>query len=178
MANLSSDYNPLVVDVAPAGRWSIWVRFSDGVEGIADLSHLRDRAGFEKWSSRRYFRSVHVQGGTAMWGDWDVSVCADVLYSQVTGIALSTLCPTLQTPDGPVKVEDESEDSLYVEYKDGTKGHLKVTDNLKTGREFPVDDSDGLTKVAPWGDIIWKDSIELSSDLVKKSLAEGVAVVS
>lgn len=66
MTTTAEMYVPTVESVYPVGRWSIAVRFTDGT---VDLSGLKGRKGFEKWHSRRYFRSVHVQGGTAMWGD-------------------------------------------------------------------------------------------------------------
>ena len=168
-------YVPTVEAVAPAGRWSITVRFTDGSEGTLDLSYLRDRKGFEKWRSRRYFRRVHVCGGTAMWGDYEISICADLLYSGVTGIPLADLYPPSKPIDRPSLVVDEPEDKLYVEYPDGVKGYLTPTEEMKTGRMFPAEEfdaiSDGVTKIAPWGEILWKDLIELSTEKVKASLA-------
>ena len=167
-------YVPVVDAVSVAGRWSIAVRFTDGTEGIVDLSHLRGLKGFEKWRSRRYFRGVRVQGGTVMWGDWEVSVCADLLYCEITGVPLKDLYPPEEAVDAPSLVADKPEGELYVEYPDGTKGNFLPTEDMKTGREFPAEDfgkvSDGVTKVAPWGDIIWRDVIELSSEKVKSFL--------
>lgn len=167
-------YVPVVDAVSVAGRWSIAVRFTDGTEGIVDLSHLKGREGFEKWRSRRYFRGVRVQGGTVMWGDWEVSVCADMLYCEITGVLLKDLYPPEEAVEAPSLVADKPEGELYVEYPDGTKGLFRPTEDMKTGREFPAEDfgkvSDGVSKVAPWGDIIWRDVIELSSEKVKSFL--------
>lgn len=174
MTTTDEMYVPVVDAVSVAGRWSIAVRFTDGTEGIVDLSHLRGLKGFEKWRSRRYFRGVRVQGGTVMWGDWEVSVCADLLYCEITGVPLKDLYPPEEAVDAPSLVADKPEGELYVEYPDGTKGNFLPTEDMKTGREFPAEDfgkvSDGVTKVAPWGDIIWHDVIELSSEKVKSFL--------
>lgn len=175
MTTTAEMYVPTVESVSPAGRWSIAVRFTDGTDGTVDLSRLKGRKGFEKWSSRRYFRSVHVQGGTAMWGDWEISVCADLLYCEITGMSLDDLYPPLKAAERPSVVVDEPNGKLYVEYPDGTKGHLRPTADMETGRTFPAEEhgavSDGITKIAPWGEILWKDLVELSAEKVKEFLA-------
>lgn len=174
MTTAAEVYVPTVESVSVAGRWAIAVRFTDGTEGTVDLSGLKDREGFEKWRSRRYFRGVHVQGGTAMWGDWEISVCADLLYCDITGIPLGDLYPPQKTPERPSVIADEPNGELYVEYPDGIKGHLLPTEDMKTGRTFPAEEhgavSDGITKIAPWGEILWKDVVELSSEKVKEFL--------
>ena len=168
------DYVPTVESVHATSRWSVAVRFTDGTEGIADLSWLKNRKGFEKLRSRRYFKTVHVQGGTVMWGDWEASVCADLLYSYITGIPLDDLYPPMEENESPSIVADKPGGKIYAEYTDGTKGYFFPSEDMKTGRIFPAEEhgavSDGATKIAPWGEILWQDLVELSSEKVKEVL--------
>lgn len=81
--------------VKPLEGYSIWIRYSDGVAGEIDLSHLAGRGVFEEWLSRFFFQTVRVtpDGGVA-WGE-DIELCPDALYLRLTGKSVSELMPSL-----------------------------------------------------------------------------------
>lgn len=170
------DINPEVVEAVP-GRWyRMWVRFADGAEGELDLSDLVGTEGFSAWKSKRFFRSVQIEDGALVWGDREIGLCSDVLYHWVTDTPLEEIFQMPPETDKPVVVMDEGEDKIYVEYTNGTRGAIMVSDNMKTGRCFPLAkrESDGKSSVAPWGDILWGGDIELNSSLVKAALGASV----
>ena len=39
-----------IVDVKALSNFRIWVRFEDGLEGEADLSHLSGKGVFKRWT--------------------------------------------------------------------------------------------------------------------------------
>lgn len=74
------------VQVKPLPRCKIWVKFSDGSEGVVDLSHLVGKGVFALWDKTSEFEKVHIdsESGAISWGN-DVDICPDSLYMQVTG---------------------------------------------------------------------------------------------
>ena len=58
-----------VVRVKPMEAFRLWIRFSDGGEGVADLSPLASRAGQMAAPLRdhAYFNRVFVEAGVPTW---------------------------------------------------------------------------------------------------------------
>ena len=78
---------PVAVEALDGFR--IWVEFSDGVEGEADLSHLRQIGGvFESWDDRSVFENTRISdSGNYVWvGELDL--CPDPLYEEITGTTI------------------------------------------------------------------------------------------
>lgn len=74
-----------VVDVTPLPEFRLRLRYSDGVEGVVDLSHLAGKGVFEVWNRAGAFENVSIgSSGEVRWGD-DVDLCPDALYMQLTG---------------------------------------------------------------------------------------------
>ncbi len=76
-------------DIKALEGFRIWVRFSDGVEGEVDLSHLRKLGGvFESWDERAAFENTRIsESGNYLWvGELDL--CPDPLYQEITGITI------------------------------------------------------------------------------------------
>ncbi len=73
--------------------YRIWLRYSDGVDGEIDLSHLAGRGVFKSWKNRSCFETVHMApaGGIA-WSD-DIELCPDALYMQLTGKSVTEMMP-------------------------------------------------------------------------------------
>ena len=75
-----------IVAVSPRPDYKVWVRFEDGVEGEADLSHLVGRGVFKRWSdnpSEFAEVTIHEASGTLSWpGGLDVA--PDGLYNRVS----------------------------------------------------------------------------------------------
>jgi hypothetical protein len=64
----------------------VWLRFTDGSEGVVDLSHIAGKGVFKAWDEPGFFAQafVSVECGTLTWpGELDLD--PDVLYSMVTG---------------------------------------------------------------------------------------------
>ncbi|MDE2977772.1 MAG: DUF2442 domain-containing protein [Acidobacteriota bacterium] len=81
------------VKVEPRRGFKLWLRFSDGAEGVVDLSPLAGRGVFRCWDAADIFDAVRVtEHGSVVWGD-DVELCPDALYLQVTGKAVDELMP-------------------------------------------------------------------------------------
>ena len=76
------------IEVEPHHGFTLWLRFSDGAEGVVDLSRLAGRGVFRCWDDADAFKAVCVaEHGAIVWGD-DVELCPDALYLQVTGKAV------------------------------------------------------------------------------------------
>lgn len=76
-----------VTHVEPRGRYRVWLRFEDGLEGEVDLKSLAGRGVFEAWLEPGAFERVYVdrEAGTIAWpGGLDVA--PDRLYSDVAGV--------------------------------------------------------------------------------------------
>jgi Protein of unknown function (DUF2442) len=87
---------PDVLEVKPLDNRGIWLRFSDGVEGIADLSDLSGRGVFKAWDQPGAFEKVRVgQGAGIQWAD-QIDLCPDALYLKVTGKTPEELFPALR----------------------------------------------------------------------------------
>jgi hypothetical protein len=79
---------PVVVDARPLPRHRVWLRFSDGVTGEVDLSHLVGRGLFARLHQPGEFErlSVDREAGTIVWpGGLDVA--PDALYERIVSRA-------------------------------------------------------------------------------------------
>lgn len=65
--------------------YRLWLRFSNGVNGEVDLSHLAGRGVFAIWNDRHAFEDCHIDQGRALVWAKDLDLCADSLYLQLTG---------------------------------------------------------------------------------------------
>ena len=72
----------------------LWLRFSDGTEGVADLSDLAGRGVFSAWNKPGVFAQAAVtEFGAVAWGD-AIDLCPDALYLRVTGKTADLIpCP-------------------------------------------------------------------------------------
>ncbi len=83
------------VDVKALSGYKIWIRFADGTEGQADLSHLAGRGVFALWQDDAAFRNVHVgPHGQIAWSE-EVEICPDSLYLRLTGKTPEEVFPNL-----------------------------------------------------------------------------------
>jgi hypothetical protein len=87
---------PEIVEVKPLESYHLWVRFSDGVEGVLDLSDLVGKGVFALWNDYEAFKRVHIgPSGELMWDD-QVDLCPDALYLKLTGKRPEELFPKLR----------------------------------------------------------------------------------
>ena len=87
---------PAVTQVKPLENYRVWLHFSDGVEGIADLSEFAGKGVFATWNAVGTFQQVRVsEGGGIQWGD-QIDLCPDALYLRITGKTAEELFPALR----------------------------------------------------------------------------------
>ena len=85
-----------VEDVKPLPGYKLRLRYSDGVEGVVDLSHLAGKGVFAVWDRAGAFEDVSIgTGGEIRWGD-AVDLCPDALYMQLTGKSPEEVFPNLK----------------------------------------------------------------------------------
>lgn len=75
-----------IEEVRALSDYKVWMKFSDGVEGVVDLSDLVGKGIFAQWQDRQYFIAVHVdrESHTIAWPG-GIDLCPDALYSEITG---------------------------------------------------------------------------------------------
>ncbi len=86
---------PAPIEVKPLENYRLWVKYSDGVEGVVDLSYLVGKGVFARWADYREFQKVHLEpGGEIAWGE-EIDLCPDAIYLQITGKKPEDLFPQL-----------------------------------------------------------------------------------
>ena len=78
-------------------NYCVWLRFDDGVEGEADLSHLVGHGVFAAWSDYEFFRQAHVANYGALTWPGELDLCPDSLWLKVTRKTVEELIPNLKT---------------------------------------------------------------------------------
>ena len=75
-----------VISFTVLDGYSLQLRFSDGAEGIVDLSYIPRQGVFESWNDPSFFREVSIdpETGTLAWPG-EIDLDPYVLYSRVTG---------------------------------------------------------------------------------------------
>jgi hypothetical protein len=87
---------PSLIEAKPLDHFNLRVKYSDGVEGVVDLSHLAGKGVFEIWNDYREFQKVHIGAGGAIAWTEDVEICPDSIYLRVTGKKPEDLFPKLR----------------------------------------------------------------------------------
>ena len=76
--------------------YKIWLKYSDDIEGIIDLSDLVGRGVFSEWNDYDKFKNVKIgSSGELIWQD-EVDLCPDSLYMKITGKTAEELFPLLK----------------------------------------------------------------------------------
>jgi len=71
--------------IEPLSGYRIHLTYSDGVEGIIDLSKDVGRGVFTPLADEAFFRTVHIgQFGQIAWSE-DLEICPDSAYEEITG---------------------------------------------------------------------------------------------
>ena len=87
-----------LVEIKALAEYKLWLRYSDGVEGEVDLSHLAGEGVFKIWDDFGVFEQASVGSEGEISWPGNVDLCADALYLQVTGKQPEDLFPKLQEP--------------------------------------------------------------------------------
>ena len=83
------------IEVKAKDGYRIWLRYSDGVSGEVDLSHLAGMGVFKAWDTPGFFEAARVTDyGFIAWGEGDdIEVCPNFLYMKLTGKSLEEMWP-------------------------------------------------------------------------------------
>jgi len=80
-------------EVKALDNYRLWVKFSDGVEGIVDLSEFAGKGVFALWNDYRQFQKVYIGlDGEIAWSD-QIDMCPDAIYLKITGKKPEELFP-------------------------------------------------------------------------------------
>lgn len=87
---------PIPIEVEPFENYRLRVKYSDGVEGIVDLSDLAGKGVFALWNDYREFQKVYIgPSGEIAWSD-QVDLCPDAIYLKITGKQPEDIFPKLR----------------------------------------------------------------------------------
>ncbi len=75
-----------IVEVNPLENYRLRLRFSDGTDGIVDLSELVGKGVFSAWKDASFFNSVFIDSETRTIA-WEggIDLCPDKLYAEIAG---------------------------------------------------------------------------------------------
>lgn len=72
------------IAIKPLANFKLKIKFNDGVEGIADLSQLKDGEAFKFWQEKGNFEKAYIDGEGIAWNEnLDIDVLS--LYLEITG---------------------------------------------------------------------------------------------
>jgi uncharacterized protein DUF2442 len=87
-----------VMAVKPMEGFRLWLKFSDGYEGVADLSDLCGQGVFAAWNEAGRFEQVKLTEFGAVEWEGGIDLCPDTLYLRASGKKPEDLFPSLQQP--------------------------------------------------------------------------------
>lgn len=92
---------PVPIEVEVLENYKLRVKYSDGVEGIVDLSGFAGKGVFALWNDYREFQNVHIgKSGEIAWGE-KIDMCPDAIYLKITGKKQEELFPKLRELTSP-----------------------------------------------------------------------------
>lgn len=71
--------SPRITNVMPLADYKVHLHFSNGEQGVYDLSKFLDRGVFKELRNEQYFKKVTVDNGTICWPHGQ-DLCPDTLY--------------------------------------------------------------------------------------------------
>lgn len=76
-----------ILEVKPLENYKVWIKFSDGIKGIVDLSDLVGKGVFSTWKDVNIFNAVFIdpESHTIAWPG-GIDLCPDTLYAKVLGV--------------------------------------------------------------------------------------------
>ena len=83
---------PWVTDLEARDKFKLWLRYSDGTEGVVDLSDMAHTELFADWQKPGVFEQVVIgENGEVMWTE-DAALCSDSLYLDLTNQSTISSC--------------------------------------------------------------------------------------
>ena len=85
-----------IVEVTVLQDYRLRLKFSDGNQGIVDLSYLVGKGVFLSWNDYEAFKKVTIgSSGELQWGE-EVDLCPDALYLKITNRQPEDIFPYLK----------------------------------------------------------------------------------
>ena len=85
------------IEIRALPGYKLWLRYSDGVTGVVDLSYLVGQGVFSAWNDPSAFEKVRLgEHGAVEWSN-DIDLCPDALYLRITGKTPEDLFPNLKS---------------------------------------------------------------------------------
>ena len=86
---------PQAAEVEARHPYKLWIRFDDGVSGVADLAQWSTRGIFAAWSDLTFFETAHLRPyGAIAWGKDDaLELDPTTMYLDLTGKSFEDLHP-------------------------------------------------------------------------------------
>ena len=74
-----------ITAIKPLVDFKLRLTYDDGVEGVVDLSYLKERGVFKIWNQPGLFEKVYIgKSGQISWSD-EIDLCPDALYLKIIG---------------------------------------------------------------------------------------------
>jgi hypothetical protein len=87
---------PVLIKVKPLKKYRLHVKYSDGAEGIVDLSQFAGKGVFALWKDYSQFEKVTIgSSGELVWND-DVDMDGIGVYLKLTGKKPEDISPKLR----------------------------------------------------------------------------------
>jgi Protein of unknown function (DUF2442) len=79
---------PKLTDVKGLENYRLSLKYNNGTEGIADISHLANKGVFKIWNEKNFFYNVHVDpvSNAVAWNE-EIDLCPDALYLKLKGLS-------------------------------------------------------------------------------------------
>ncbi|MCZ7648177.1 MAG: DUF2442 domain-containing protein [Planctomycetota bacterium] len=85
-----------IVEVSAQKGFKLFLRYSDGAEGVVDLSALAGQGVFASWLKPGVFEQVRLaESGAPEWPG-EIDLCPDALYLELTGKTAEEIFPALR----------------------------------------------------------------------------------
>jgi len=89
---------PVLKEVKPLKNFCLQIKFSDGVEGVVDLSEFAGKGVFALWNDYSQFENITIgSSGELVWNE-DVDMDGLGIYLKLTGKQPEDVLPKLQEP--------------------------------------------------------------------------------
>jgi hypothetical protein len=87
---------PVLLEVKPLEGFSLYVKYSDGVEGNVDLSEFAGKGVFALWNDYSQFEKVTIGSSSELVWNEDVDMDGLGIYLKLTGKKPEDVLPKLQ----------------------------------------------------------------------------------
>jgi len=79
---------PRLIDVKGLANYRLALKYDDGTQGIADVSHLAHKGIFQQWDTDGLFNNAYIdkESNAVTWNE-DLDLCPDSLYLKLVGLS-------------------------------------------------------------------------------------------